>query len=458
MSNVEQTNQFDVLASPIDEGKSSEVRRRGGKDDIKEQAFQAREGIKSKAADLKEQVVASKDNLLGKVQSSLSSGIELAKQKAGYAADKPTDEIVEEVQEQAEEGWEAVKRKGKHQAKQAKEVVNQKVDENLTQEQKQKLKKGLKTAERGAKDAQLQAQSWSNNLIGQVFAGPQLRPVKNFIVRNNLQLPVVILGALLSLWAGLTIIRLITSAATPAKPEFDIHSKEATAEWLRYHAGDYKDRAVDMKDSLSARAATYLANHNWQKMQGKAIDYKDIGMRRLGLAEPTWGEWAWAKLTGRPVTWEDRVNSVLSLAQNGINRVDLKHLAGAGLLNKVKSAFATPEPTLADRASAAYDRVKSHLPGQAVPEPSYYESLKQNLADGVESIKAKIPGTEAAREAAEIAKAKAYAATHPSTLDKIKSGANYVKNRIVHGAEEIGHNVQDRSNEAADKAKLKMGL
>ena len=54
---VVDTNQFDALSSPnADEGKSQEgIRSRFGKDDVKEQAYQAREMIKSKVFDLKEQ-------------------------------------------------------------------------------------------------------------------------------------------------------------------------------------------------------------------------------------------------------------------------------------------------------------------------------------------------------------------------------------------------------------------
>jgi hypothetical protein len=245
---------------------------------------------------------------------------------------------------------------------------------------------------------------------------------------------------------------LITSVATPTVPEFDIHSKENTANWLRYHAGEYRDRAADMKDSLSGRAASFLANYEWDALKNRAVDYRDIGLNKLGLREPTWTEWGWAKLTGRPITWQDRVSGVLKLAQDGINRADLQK---DGIFNRVKNMLHPHEPTLTERASGVYDSIKSNIPGMhTAPAEGVVDGLKHKIQDGIDSIRSHLPGGESI----EAARQRAYEATHPSTLDQIKSGATYLKNRVVHGAQEAAHIAQDRANEAADKAKYKAGL
>lgn len=382
--------------------------------------------------DLKEQVVSS--GIVNTVSSQLQPAIDLVKEKAGISKDVPNDQVVEDLKDDAAGEWEEVKRKGNRQAKKAKDVVNQKLDENLTKEQKAKLNKGLRQAKRGVNQLEGEARSWSNQLINSTLVGPRLRPVKSFIVRNNLQLPVVILGAILTLWLGLTLIRLITSVTTPSVPEFDIHSKENTAAWLRYHAGEYKDRAIDMKDSLAARAAAFLANYEWDALKGRAIDYRDIGMNKLGLREPTWSEWAWAKLMGRPITWQDRVTNVLSLAKLGLNRADLHK---EGIFDRMKHMLHTshPEPTLTEKASGmasgVYDSIKANIPnipGMSAPvvEPvGVVDGIKMKLQDGINTV---------------------------------TSGANYIKNRVVHSAQEAAHIAQDRANEAADKAKYKAGL
>lgn len=448
--NVSDSNQFDVLSSPNAEGKSQEgglagLRARFSKDDVKEQAFQAREAIKTKAVDLKEQVVGS--GLINTVQANVasltaaaSSGIETLKAQVGLAG-ATNEEVVSEIQEKAGPEWEEVKRKGNKQMKKAAAVVDQKLDENLTQDQRAKLNKATRQAKKGAIQLERQAEGWSNTLINSTLRGPALRPVKTFIQRNNLQLPVVVFMSLFSLWLGLNMIRLVTSVATPKVPEFDIHSKEATMDWVKYHAGEYKDRAIDMRTSLSGRAAAFLANHQFDKMRNSAIDYRDIALNKLGLAEPTWGEWAWAKLTGRPITYQERVESVLNLAKDGLSRADLKT---GGLFAGLKHTL-FPEATLGDK-------IKAQIPG--MKPVGVVEGLKNSIVDGIDTIRSHLPGGESV----EAARQRAYEATHPSTIDQLKNGATYVKNRIVHGAQEAAHIAQDRANEAADKARYKTGL
>lgn len=451
---VQDSNQFDVLRSPV-EGKQDEgLRSRFSKDDIKEQAFQAREAIKTRALDLKEMVVSktsglAQSDVVKSVSTQIQSGIDFAKEKVGIAKDTSNEDAAVQLQEKAEGEWQEVKHKGRAQVKKAKEVVDDKLDENLTSKQRQQLNKAALKAKKGAVQLERQAEGFSNTLINNTLRGPQLRPLKMFIQKNNLQLPVVILGSLLTLWLGLTMIRMVTMITSPKVPEFDIHSKEATMDWVKYHAGEYKDKAIDMRSSLTGRAAAFLANHEFDKLKNSAIDWKEVGIRKLGLQEPTWGEWAWAKITGRPITWQDRVTSVLDLAKDGISRVDLK---SAGLFAGIKN-YLHPEPTMADRAAGAYDYVKTHMPGQREPE-GVVDGLKHRLQDGIDNIRSHLPGGESI----EAARQRAYEATHPSTLDQIRSGANYIKNRVIHGAQEAGHIAQDRANELADKAKLKTGL
>jgi hypothetical protein len=241
--------------------------------------------------------------------------------------------------------------------------------------------------------------------------------------------------------------------------------------WLKWHAGDYKDRAVDMKDSLSSRAAHFLANHDLDTMKNQAIDWKDIGMKKLGLAEPTWGEWAWSYLTGRPITWKDRVTSVLSLTktglatslasskgaiQNSIN--DAKHTLGIhepSMLERATNWITGRDTSLQARARAEAERQAASLSGRM---SGTIDSLKDSVSEGLSNVRAHIPGTAEAKEAALLAQRKAYEATHQSLGSKVASGAEYVKNRIVHGAEEAAHRAEESAKRAVDEAKLKTGL
>jgi hypothetical protein len=115
---------------------------------------------------------------------------------------------------------------------------------------------------------------------------------------------------------------MLREAATPHHPPaFDIHSPEASIAWIKYHAGAYKDQVVvDLRASLADRAAALVANHAHDLQLAKygLVEYRDIGMHKLGLSEPTWTEWAWAKLTGQPITWRERVRHIVKLAKQGI--------------------------------------------------------------------------------------------------------------------------------------------
>lgn len=434
MSQVTDANQFSALQSPMDDGKDNGLRSRFGKDDLKEQAYQAREFVKTKALDLKEQVV--KEGVGTTVQASLQPAIDAVREKVGL--NKAIDGEIDHSDDQVAGDWEEVKRKGNHKVKNAAHLIDQKLDENLTQEQRAKLNKAGLKAKKGAMGTKGRAVGWTNRMLDIGLVNPRLRPMKSWIQRNNLQLPAVILGSLLTLWLGLSVIRLVTSTLTPSVPAFDIHSADASSAWLKYHAGEYKGKALDMKQSLTDRAATFLANHDYDSLRSKAIDYRDIGMSKLGLQEPTWGEWAWAKVTGRPITWQERVDHVVDLTKRGLYRPDI--LTKLGLRH---------EPTLGDR-------LKANLP--SVPsfhaQPTYLESIRSLVWDGIESIRESLPGGAELRAA----RLRAMAAAHPSTIDNIKSTANYVKNRIVHGSQEAAHIAQDRANELVDKAKHKVGL
>lgn len=450
------SRQYDVLS---DEGKSQPVgMRTRHKDDVKEQNYQAREGLKARAVDLKEKIVNFGND--GELPNKVRQGVELAKEKVGLS--EPTDdssqgldepeEILEEIREGVGNEWEEVKRKGRQQVKKA----SQAIDENLSPSQRRRLEETAGKVKKGAvqmeRQIERQARGWSNWIINNTLRGQQLRPVKRFIVQNRLQLPAVILLSLLSVWLGLTVIRLLTSVASPRVPEFDINDKDASLAWLKYHAGEFKDRAVDMKDSLSARAASYLANVDTDQMKSDAIDYRDIGLRKLGLTEPTWGEWAWARLTGRPITWQERVESVLGLAKDGIAKVDLRQKEG--IIDRVKHML-RPEPTLNERASEAADALRRNMPNMPEGGEGIVEGIRTSLQDGVETIRSHLPDTGVTMDSL---KQRATDAVHPSTLDQIKSGANYIKNRVVHGAQEAVHIAQDRANEAADKAKYQAGV
>lgn len=496
MATIADSNQFSALSTPSEnEAKSWENAARSAKDDAKEQAYQAKSQMKGKAADLKAQVVAG-----------ASRGLQLAKSKAAELTgraeleDASNEELADAASETAQEGWAEIKKRGGKAAQEGAKQLDAKLNEKLTPQQRQKLNKGVRQAQAVGKQAQARAEG----LFGSVMSAPQLRPARRFIERNNLQLPVMILGAILTLWLSLSVIRLITTATTPKVPEFDIHSKEASMNWLKWHAGEYKDKAVDMRESLAGRAAAFLANHEVEKMQEKAINWRDIGINKLGLAEPTWSEWLLSYVTGRPTTWQGRVMSVLDLAKTGLHATQKaasiqQGIASAALKTgydavkgavggQVRDKLHMHEPTLMERAtnyvtgrdaslqgrmqdqasslgdrvgSAAgdlVDSIRNTIPGlhKAAPvEPEgVLDSLKHKLADGVNTIREHIPGSEAA----EAARLRAYAAAHPSTVENIKSGAEYIKNRVVHGAEEAKHRAQDRANRVIDEAKYKTGL
>jgi ElaB/YqjD/DUF883 family membrane-anchored ribosome-binding protein len=474
---ISESNQYSALATPTTAEAKSWESKQSSKDDQKQQAHQAREGVKGKAVPLQEQVM-----------SQIGKGIELAKSKVASmtgdasVATASNEELLNKASDAAEGEWETVKHRGhkaiKHGEKQ--------LDENLTPQQKAQLAKAAKSVKR--------TQAKAEGLFASVFSAPQLRPARRFIERNNLQLPVMILGVIFSLWISLSLIRIITTAATPRVPEFDIHSAENSANWLKWHAGEYKNRAVDLKDSLSSRAAAFLANHDqdFSKMQAQAVDWKDIGLKRLGLAEPTWTESAMAWLTGRPTTWQGRVESVLDLTKQGLKAAAIKKGLKAGVesvRDSAKDSLGIHEPTLMERASnfvtghtadpTLQERVQqqaSNIGGgiggvvdsirasmHKTPEPApvaegIVDSIKHKIVDGVNSVRAHLPGSAAAAAELEAARQRAYDATHHSTLDNIKSGAEYIKNRVIHGAEEATHIAHDRANKAMDEAKYKAGL
>jgi len=497
MTSVADSNQFDALATPTtNEQKSWEATGRGLKDDAKQQAADAKQQVKGKAAQLQEQVVSGAKQT---VQAAKDKAAQLTGNKK--LADASADELLAEGQDAAAEGWEEVKRRGNRAVKEGERAL----DEKLTPEQKAKLNK----ASRDVKQAGAKAQRKAEGLFASLLSAPQLRPVGRFIEKNNLQLPALVLGALLTLLVSLTLLRALTQATTPAEPEFDIHSLEASKAWAKHHAGNYKNQALDVKESLTARAAHFLANTpNVDSIRTQAVDWKDIGVRKLGLAEPTWSEWAMHYVTGRPITWQGRVESVLSLAKTGLKshsaRASEKLTGAKALLNdklglreptlleKAQSWITGKDASLAARAEAearlqaaslsgrvgaAADSlkagladgvasIKAHIPGsadakaaaEAAAHRSTLDKVTDNINGGIASLKAHIPGTAEAKAAAELAQAKLAAATHRSTLDKVASGAEYIKNRIVHGAEEAEHIAHDKANRLMDEAKLKAGL
>lgn len=447
MSRIADQNQFDALSTPsTNEAKSWETAK-GGKDDVKQQMYNARENVKAKATDLQTQVV-----------DGINSGIQLAKGKiaamTGDASikDKSNQELVDDASEVAAGEWETVKRKSKVQANKAAEAL----DENLTPAQKAKLQKGIRSAKQGA--AQLDRKA--RGLLAPILNMPQLRGVRDFIQKNHLELPVMIFSAILSLWLALTVIRLITTAATPKVPEFDIHSKDATMSWLKYHAGDYKDRAIDAKEGLAGKAAAFLANYQYDKIKSQAVDWKDIGMKKLGLKEPSYLEMMWGYATGRPMTWQGRVESVLNDAKSGINKIDLLHKA-SNVKSSVKDVLGLHEPTFGERIKYYMTghhapTIQEQLAAQAkLQAGGMFDSIKSSVFGGVDTIRSYLPGGADALEAARL---KAYEATHQSTLSKIQSGATYVKDRIIHGSEEAAHIAEDRAKRMMDEAKLKTGL
>jgi len=188
---------------------------------------------------------------------------------------------------------------------------------------------------------------------------------------------------------------------------------------------------IDLKDSLAGRAANFLANHELDKLQEKAIDWRDIAINKLGLSEPTWGEWAWSYITGRPTTWQGRVMSVLDLAKSGLKATALKQ-GYASMKGAVNDKLGIHEPTLLERATNYALGRDTSLQGRVQAQANslgervsggaadVVDSVKHTLGDTINTIREHIPGTEAA----ELARQKAWEATHPrSTLDNIKSGA-----------------------------------
>ena len=478
MSSPVGSNQYGALQSPTlssaDDGKTADAgsRLRFGKDDLKEQAYQAREMVKTKAADLREQVM--KDGVLATAQAQMQPAIDAVKHQVAGLTEKATeatepgadvddatldDDTAEGEATAAAGQWEEVKRRGGNQMAKAADAVSSKLDASLSAAQRAQLKQAGARVKQGAARLEQRAEGWTNRLLDVgVLSSARLRPAKAFIRRHNLQLPSVILASLVGLWLSLTLIRLVTSVSHPHAPAIDIHSPAASTAWIKYHAGEYKDKALDMRASLTDRAAAFLANHDYDAMRGKAIDYRQIGLSKLGLAEPTWGEWAWAKLTGRPITWQERVQHVIDLTKQGVQRPDI--LTRLGLRH---------EPTMQQKANGVVDSIKAHMPSMpsmpsvhmpSMPnilhkaEPaSTLDNIKASLADGVDTLRAHLPG----HADVDAAKARAYAATHASTLDNIKTTAEYVKNRIVHGSQEAAHRAQDAAQAAADKARYKVG-
>ena len=447
------------------------MRSRFSKDDIKDQAYQAREYVKTKAIDLKEQI--NKEGVAATVQAQLQPAIDLVKEKVGELTSSGSSTDATPV------------RRGGPQIKQT---------GILSAEQQANLQRGVQDLQEKAVDISNEAYS-------------RMRQVKQVIRKNRLQTPAFILGTLLTLWIGLTVIRLTTRQT---KPEFDIHSQEASTSWLKYHAGDFRGKMIDMKESLTDRAASFLSNHDFDALKTKTIDYREIGMKKLGLTEPTWSEWAWAKLTGRPITWKDRVEHVVDLTKQGIQRPDiltrlgLKHQPtlnekasgmadsihgkASGLADSVSgkvsgladslsgkaSGLADSAAGLVDsvsgKASHLADSLKAQIPDSlhshmhsfrdAVdPTPSSIDVLKAKVQAGVDSLKEHLP--HSADELAALTKAKLGAATEidrpSSTLDDLRSKAEYVKNRAVHGTQEAIHKAQDAAQRAADELRYTVG-
>jgi len=154
----------------------SEASARSMKDDVKQQAYEAKTQAKGKAAQLQEQVITG-----------TQQGVQAAKNKAAQLtgnkklAEASTEELLAEGQDAAAEGWEEVKRRGNKAIKDGERAL----DEKLTPEQKAKLNK----ASRDVKQAGAKAQRKAEGLFGSVLSAPQLRPVRNFIERNNLSCP-----------------------------------------------------------------------------------------------------------------------------------------------------------------------------------------------------------------------------------------------------------------------------
>jgi hypothetical protein len=217
-SSIVDRNDYAVLSgSPTTgESKSWEGQARNLKDDAKEQAHQAKTQIKSTAASLQEQVVAG-----------VNKGVQIAKEKAAQLTGKPAlanasnEELVSQAEGAAQEGWEEVKRRTNRSVAKGAQQIDDTLDEKLTPAQRAKLNKGV----RQAKHAGMRAQVKAKGLVGSVLSSPQLRPIRGFIERNNLQLPVMVLGTILTLWLSLSLIRLATTSIAPSAPEFDIHSK-----------------------------------------------------------------------------------------------------------------------------------------------------------------------------------------------------------------------------------------
>jgi len=163
--------------------------------------------------------------------------------------------------------------------------------------------------------------------------------------------------------------------------------------------------------------------------------------------------------------------SVLDLARSGLSTsLSSTKAAGKEQLNSIKSTLGLQEPSMLERGinwitgrdSSLQARAKLEAERQAASlsgkVSGTIDSIKDTVSEGIANVRSHIPGTAEAREAAELAKQRAYEATHPSTLSKVSSGAEYIKNRIVHGAEEAAHRAEESTKRAMDEAKLKTGL
>jgi len=119
----------------------------------------------------------------------------------------------------------------------------------------------------------------------------------------------------------------------------------------------------------------------------------------LGLTEPTMMERFANWITGRDTSLQGRMQAQASNIGSGVGGV--------------------------------FDSIRNTIPGMHKTAPVVPEgivgSIKHKLVDGVDSIRSHLPGAAEA----EAARARAYAATHASTLDNIKTSAEYLKNRVV---------------------------
>jgi len=424
MTTLSDQNQYAIL-NP--ERKEAEVTRsRGSKDDAKEQAsFLSKDALKARATELKEQVVAGAQQAKNKLADMAAHNENIAQAKAS----------AQDAAERAEGEWETVKRRGRAAARQVPEPT-----QRAFQRGKAQAKSAAGRAERSAEGF----------LMGTLLAHPSLRGVRTFIRRNNLQLPTIIVLSVLTFFMTLSVIRLLTMSRVK-EPVFDIHSPESMAAWLKFHAGDYADKAVDAKDSLSGKAASILANQelHLDQLKSKAIDWRDIGMNKLGLREPTYWERFSGWITGRPVTWQSRVLDVLDSAQAG-----LRHYSA----DKVKLA--------AEKGAKAYSLKKglnyvTNKLGLTHEEEEEQSKLKQaakgyGVMKGIGYVGEKLGLTSKEEEEA-------------STIDRIRQAAKlysfskaggYIKDKVSGSKddeEEDEATTMDRIRQAVDAYSLKRG-